>query len=800
MRKTFLLATLAAFLGGCSRPGNNLTVAGLQDQVEVVRDSVGVNHIYAKNEHDLFFSQGYCAAKDRLFQFEIWRRQATGSVAEILGPAEINRDIGARLFSFRGDMDSELNHYHPRGKEIITAFTDGINACIREVLADTALLPIEFRMLGIQPGLWSPRDVISRHQGILANLTDEIRFARAIITLGEAKVKDIIPYEPGEPDLTLDKSLDKTGLFDSVTSVYSAFRASLKYKPGYIAERYRNTADATALTAEAIQAEQEIIDNQKELIGSNNWIVAGTHTASGKPILANDPHRTIAVPSLRYMVHLNAPGWNVVGAGEPTIPGISIGHNDSGAWGLTIFNLDAEDIYVYKLNPANLEQYEYQGAWESMTAVPDTIRVKGGNNLVVKHRFTRHGPVMYIDSTRHVAYAARCAWLDIGAAPYLASLRIDQAQSWDEFREACSYSRLPGENMIWADTTGTIGWQAVGVAPIRRNYSGLVPVPGDGRFEWDSYLPISDLPHLVNPPNGYFATANENNVPADYPHRDAVGWNWADRFRVERIYEVLASKPIHTQEDMMKLQTDYTSLPARSLVPLLSGLESKDPLTESMRQRVLGWNKVIDKNSIEAAVYVTWERKLASRMRPLAVSADGQRFIRTISLRKVIAWSQGQGGPLKDASKRKDFLRTCLEESIADLVKQLGPDTSRWQYGQEKFHHTLIKHPLSAVVNADTRSTLNHGPLPRSGYGATPGVTSNTNNQGTGASFRIVADVSDWDKTMFTSTPGQSGDPKSPYYGNLFEKWANDEFFPIYFSRERVAKSARERVVLKPGR
>lgn len=794
MHKTSLLAVLVLILASCSKQGNDLAIQGLQDQVEVIRDSVGVNHIYAKNEHDLFFAQGYCAARDRLFQFEIWRRQATGTVAEILGPDEVTRDIGSRLFSFRGNMDEELNHYHPRGKEIITAFTDGINAYVKETLADTSLLPVEFRLLGIRPGLWTPRDVISRHQGILANLTDEVRIARAVVVLGEKKVKELIPFEPGDPNLTLDPLINKASLFDSVATLYSAFRASLRFKPEHIVPAYRLTATNDPLPT----LEESVTDQSKETIGSNNWIVAGSHSASGYPILANDPHRTIAVPSLRYMVHLNAPGWNVVGGGEPTIPGVSIGHNDHGAWGLTIFALDAEDIYVYKLNPANHNQYEYQGQWESMNLVPDTIRVKGEGSRYVTHRYTRHGPVMFLDTVQHIGYAARCAWLDIGAAPYLASLRIDQAKTWEEFREGCSYSRLPGENMIWADTAGHIGWQAVGVAPIRNTHSGLVPVPGNGMYEWGGYLPIQELPNVLDPAAGYFATANENNVPDGYPHRNAVGWNWADRFRVERVNEVLASRPKHTQEEMMQLQFDYVSLPARALVPLLSGVDVSDPLTDALRKRLLKWNYQIDKNSTEAAVYVLWERKLASAFRRLAVPSEAQKLIRTLPLRQVVAWTKGQGGPLKTEAVRKLLMKTCLEEAITDLSSLFGPDTSSWKYGHEKFHHTLIKHPLSQLVHDTLRARLNLGPLPRSGYGATPGVTYGNTNQLTGASLRIVADLSDWDKTMFSNTPGQSGDPRSPYYGNLFERWANDRHFPVYFSRIRVEKSARERMLLKP--
>lgn len=793
----FFPAALLAFIG-CQAPSGQLKVVGLQDEVTVLRDTAGVNHIYARNEHDLFFAQGYCAAKDRLFQFEIWRRQATGTVAEILGPEEVKRDIGARLFAFRGDMDAELNHYHPHGKEIINAFTDGINAYIDKVSADTSLLPIEFKLLGIRPGRWNTREVISRHQGLLFNLQDEIRYARAVVRLGEQKVKQIVPFEPGEPNLAFDPAINQAALFDSITSLYSAFRSTLKFRPEHLAEAYRNRKNYDLLASSDDQQIQQVIDNAKETVGSNNWILSAGRSVSGFPVLANDPHRAIAVPSLRYLVHLNAPGWNVVGGGEPTIPGVSIGHNEYGAWGLTIFNLDAEDIYVYKINPDNPDQYEFRGSWEAMTTVNDTILVKGSNPIMVTHRFTRHGPVMYVDTARHLAYGARCAWLDVGAAPYLASLRIDQARNWEEFREGCSYSRLPGENMIWADKTGNIGWQAVGVAPVRKNHSGLIPVPGDGRYEWDGYLPIKELPNLLNPAEGFFATANECNVPKGYTHRDAVGWNWADRFRVERINEVLASREKHTQEEMMALQYDYVSLPARNLVPLLAAVSSKDPVAEAFRRRLLKWDSHIDKNSVEAGVYVQWERKLASKIRKKVVPPEGQPYLRTISLRKVLAWCTAETGPLGNRASRNQFLLACLEESIADMQKSLGPDTAAWQYGQDKFHHVLIKHPLSNAVDSATRATLDHGPLPRSGYSATPGVTGSGNNQSTGASFRMVVDVSDWDKAMFTNTPGQSGDPRSPYYRNLFIPWARDRHFPVLFSREKVESNSHEKLVLKP--
>lgn len=787
------------FLASCQGDHHEeIKVEGLRQRVEVLRDTVGVNHIYAENEHDLFFAQGYCAARDRLFQFEIWRRQATGTLAEILGPDELDRDIGARLFKFRGNLKAELNHYHPRGEEIIHAFTEGINAYIRETEVDTSLLTLEFRLLGIRPGLWNPEDVISRHQGLLGNLPEEIRFSRAVAILGQERVKELVAFEPGDPSLLIDPVIDKSGLFDSIGLFYDAYKATVKFKPENLIASKRNQENFQALHREDEGSFRELMAHERESIGSNNWIVSGSRAESGLPLLANDPHRAITAPSLRYMVHLQAPGWNVLGGGEPTIPGVSIGHNENGAWGLTIFSLDGEDLYVYQLNPGNLNQYKHMGKWVDMTVMKETIPVKGQQSREVDLRYTQHGPLLHIDSARLVGYAVRCAWLEVGGAPYLASLRMDQAKTWEKFLEACSYSHIPGENMIWADRQGNIGWQAVGIAPRRKTHSGLVPVPGDGRYEWDNFLPIRSLPGKLNPPQGFLATANENNVPPEFPNREAVGWNWADRTRVERINEVLASNEKVTQKDMQQLQFDYVSIPARTLVPLLANVQSDQAMVEAFRTRLSKWNFTIDKNSVEASVYVTWEKKMGSVLRKQMVPESAQKYIRTIPLRKTIAWLTRSEVAFKSPADRNAFMIRCLEESVADLTTLLGPDTSKWVYGQVKMHHALIKHALSNAVDPETRKLLDAGPLPRSGYGSTPGMTANTSNQGSGASFRIVADVSDWDKTVFTNAPGQSGDPRSRYYRNLFQAWATDHHVPVFYSRDKVVRSASERTLLTP--
>ena len=775
-----------------------LDVKGLMEPVEILRDQWGVNHIYAENQNDLFFAQGYSAAKDRLFQFEIWRRQATGTVSEILGPDEVQRDIGARLFKFRGDLKKELNHYHPDGETIITAYTEGVNAYIDEVLSAPDLLPFEFKLLNIKPKKWTPEVVISRHQGLLGNINEELSLGMAVAAAGEDKVKELMWFHPGDPNLVMDAAIDGTLLTKDILSVYNAFRKSVSLKKKDIEFTEKDSVEVLPMLNDQLRRDyNQVFKHGQD--GSNNWVVSGKKTVNGSSILANDPHRRISVPSLRYMVHLVAPGWNVIGGGEPTIPGVSIGHNEYGAWGLTIYGIDGEDLYVYDLNPDNLEQYRYNGQWKSMTALEETIHVEGEASVQATLRYSIHGPVTYIDSLNHKGYAVKGAWMEVGGAPYLASLRMDQAKNWEEFREACGYSHIPGENMIWADKSGNIGWQVVGIGPIRKNFSGLVPVPGDGRYEWSGYLPIKDRPHILNPKEGFFATANENVTPEDYPHMNTVGYKWADAFRGERIREVLTSDENITMEDMVALQTDYFSIPARTLVPMLANLNLDSYLKNDAKEHLLSWDFVLDKNSIAAGVYAMWERKILDEGRRVFIPDELDGLV-SIQLTKIIKWLQNPDKKFgaDPVVGRDDFLIRTFEHALNELTKKLGGSLDDWEYGQEKYKHITFKHELSELMSDTWQEKVNAGPLPTGGNSFTLNVTGSSDNQYHGASFRIIMDVGDWDKTLMINAPGQSGDPQSPFYKNLFELWGNNEYFPSYFSKEKVKRVTKNQYLLKP--
>ena len=792
----FLCLTLTTSPLFAESPSSTLKVPGLTDTVEILVDRWGIAHIYAKNQHDLFFAQGYNSARDRLFQLEIWRRRVTGTMAEIQGYKAVDRDIGARLLRFRGDLSKEMMHYHPEGPQIIKAFVEGINAYINATEQHPELLPIEFRLLEITPQPWTPDIVLSRIGGLFMNLEEELLTAQRVRSVGTAMTLAMTDFSPKDPDLSPPQGLDLDTIPTTVLKYYTAARAAVKFQPeDVIAEARPDTATIAKLDN---SSSPSLVFSQQTSEGSNNWVISGTRTLTRHPIMANDPHRTITAPSLRYWVHLVAPGWNVIGGGEPHLPGVSIGHNQFGAWGLTIFPTDSEDLYVYETNPLDPNQYRYKGVWEDMKVLRESIPVKGQEPVTVELKYTRHGPVLAEDATYHKAYGLRAAWLDVGAAPYLASLRMDQAKNWEEFRAACAYSSAPSENMVWADVKGDIGWQATGTIPRRPNWDGMLPVPGDGRFEWAGILPSKELPFVANPSEGFFATANAENLPPGYPHQ--VSFLWEPPYRLARIRELLNARMGTTTVDVMRWQHDELSIPARTLVPLLHELHSENPATQAALERLQSWNYALTKDSIAAGIYAAWQQRLWENYRDRRVPGSARQYFTKMALQRltdsltVPDTLYGQD-PL---AGRDAFLLQSLEEAVQNLTSQFGPDMNRWTYGKAGYHHITIRHMLGEAVNAQYRAQLNVGPFPRGGDGFTVNNTDNNAEQRSGASFRIIADVADWDRSLGTNTPGQAGNPSDPHYRNLAEMWAAGKYFPVFYSREKIVTVTEKKFVLQP--
>jgi penicillin amidase len=535
--------------------------------------------------------------------------------------------------------------------------------------------------------------------------------------------------------------------------------------------------------------------------GSNDWVIAGSKSATGKPLLANDPHRNLDHPSLRYLVHLNAPGWNVIGSVVPWFPGVAIGHNDRIAWGLTVFAADVQDLYVEKLNPANSRQVESKGRFVDMEVVKDSIRVKGRPDPVeVEHFFTAHGPVVSIDAAAHVAYSLRWIGAQPGTAGYLGALSLDRASNWQEFRRALERWKVPGENFVYADVDGNIGYQAASLVPIRKNWQGLYPVPGwTGDYEWQGWRTIDELPHDFNPKSGYLATANDNTLPPDA--KPNINYSWSTPARISRIREVLGARNGFTVEDLARLQHDATPWNAEQLVPLLEPLRIRDADAEHARVLLLKWNRRLAQDSAAAAIYVEWEdmlrKGLAERHLDPVLATDYLRREADVLVPSLTKPSEAWFGA-HFAIARDELLESALVAAVGALKPPLGPDLDAWSWG--RLHSATFTHALAPVSDA-ARKRFNVGPFPRAGYGDTVFSTSGPEySQTDGATFREVMDVADWDRSIGTSAPGQSGQPGSPHFDDLARLWAAEQYFPYSFSPAQVEKNAEATLVLTPRR
>jgi penicillin amidase len=424
--------------------------------------------------------------------------------------------------------------------------------------------------------------------------------------------------------------------------------------------------------------------------------------------------------------------------------------------------------------------------------------VKGAAADTARLEFSHHEPVLARDAARHKAWVLRSTAFEPGTAPYLGALRYAQATSWEEFRAASTHVFAPAENMVWADTGGTIGWQVVGKAPRRPRHDGLVPVPGDGRFEWDGFLPVPELPHAVNPATGYVHTANEMNVPDGYAHLEAVGTQWADAYRAERIRDVLDTTTRATVPAMGALQYDAGSKPAEALVPLLRRLPGRPGSTlAAARDSLLAWDRVLAPGSVAAGIYQMWQRELRRAVSRVAMPERVRADAPPVPLSTVVRWLTAERSA-RDAMPQRVVLLATLQAAVDTLTARFGPDVSRWRYGQAGFHHVALEHPLAPVLAASQRAEWNFPALPMGGSGSTPWATGDGDRQVAGASFRIVIDLADLDASVATNTPGQSGDPRSPHYRDLYRDWAEGRYFPLAWSPAAVARVAESVVVLQP--
>jgi len=729
-------------------------LAGLAAPVRVTRDRWGVPHIVASTPDDLFFAQGFIQAEDRLFQMDLWRRSVQGRLAEVLGSNFVSRDAMTRRIQYRGNIDEEWASYGPDTRAIASAFVRGINAWV--ALARERP-PEPFVLAGWDPEFWRPEDLLNRTDAFLASRDAgaEVFRARLVTAVGARRAAALLGADAPEG---VPSGLDPAAI---------PFQAGDALRE--IGTRPFFTALARPLTA---RVEPDV---QPDLsAGSNAWAIAGRRSATGAAVLATDPHRLVANPSLRYLVHLTAPGWNVAGATAPWMPGVALGHNDRVAWGMTAVDVDTADLYVERVNPENSHQVEVGGRWQNTTVVNDSLLVKGrAEPTLFEREYTPHGVVVAIDHARHLMFTLRWSGMEPGGAGELGALALDRAASGSEVREALAHWKMPAVEVIYAEQNGAIGSQVAALIPVRRGWDGRLPVPGSsGRFEWSGWRTLDNLPHAVNPASGYLASANSS------------------RPRTERLREVLAAPRSLTTADSVRLQHDVRAWNADRLVPLFARLRSSRDDVEQVRERLLRWDHEVSIDAVEGAVYVTWERlvmrMLIERRVPRALvdefAARNADMLVPALVQPAPVWFDG------DVVKARDeLLLRALEATVDDFKGRSWRDMQK----------VIFSHPLAITEAARSRFSI--GPFDRAGYAQTVmSMSGQRPDAVVGASFNAVFDAADWDRSIAQSPPGQSDLPDSPHFADLAKLWAAGEYFPLAFSEKEVAANAHTTLMLVP--
>jgi penicillin G amidase len=769
-------------------------VAGLMDPADIVVDHWGIPHIFAANVRDAFFLQGYNAARDRLWQIDLWRKRGLGLLAKSLGPAYVEQDRAARLFLYRGDMQKEWAAYAPDSKGWVQAFVEGVNAYVAQVRAGSQPLPVEFSLTASQPEDWRAEDILRiRSHALVSNITSEVARARVVCAAGLQADRLRRKIEPSGHPMKIPDGLNPCDVPADVLKDYF-----LATKP--VDFNSLGTEQHAQLSPE-MQLEGVLREQSSE--GSNNWVISPSRTATGRAILANDPHRQLGVPSLRYVVGLNAPGLHVIGAGEPALPGISFGHNDDIAFGLTIFAIDQEDLYVYELKKGDPSSYRYRAGWEKMSIVHETIEVKGGASREVELRFTRHGPVLASNAAGNRAFAMRTVWNEPGLAGYFGSSRLLMAKNWTDFKAAGNAWGAPPLNLVYADVEGNIGWAASGRTPVRKNWDGLMPVPGDGRYEWAGFLGNDVLPSNFNPGAGFIATANEMNLPAGYPNeQNRIAFEWTDRSRIDRINELLGANSHSGIADSMAIQIDSVSTQSRRAIALLSHLDSPDADVTRALELLRAWDNNESTGSIAAAIYEVWATKhLGKSTVALAAPEAARALIGDGHLEAVISYLEHPDGALgaDPPMARNSLLLDSLKAALGELRQRLGANMDTWAWG--RLHHATFEPAVASLANPQLRAQMTVGPLQTPGSASTPrsqAYRASDFSVVSGASVRMVLDVGAWNNSMVINTPGESQDPMNAHYRDLFPLWAQGSYVPLRFDRAAVDRDAEVVMHLKP--
>lgn len=767
-------------------PSGRIRLAGLSKPVEVIRDRWGVPHIYAQNEQDLFFAQGYIHAQDRLFQMDTHRRVGSGRISEISGPSGLATDRFARYFGWPRIAETQTANVSAQVADVMRAYCAGVNTFIRQ-----GKMPLEFKILAYQPEEWRLFDTAAWGAvlawGLSVNWESEMIRSLLLESLGLEKTSDLtspydVEYQTIVPDGVVGQRLISKMLHD-----------------------YRQLL--TNMSLDTIPAGKGV--------GSNNWVVAGQHTMSGRPILANDPHLPPTFPALWYENHLIGGEFNVSGFTMPGVPGVIIGHNEHIAWGATNAFPDVQDTYIERFHPEDSVLYEFDGQWETAEIVKETIRVRGKKPVVEQVRYTRHGPV-FSDMWAEEGPTLSLKWASYYQNDQMRAIfDMNRAANWTQFRDALRHWGFPSQNIVYADREGNIGYTMPGLIPMRSKGAGVVPVPGwQETYEWRDWIPFDELPMSLNPAEGLIVSANNRVCGDDYPH--FLTSEYLPDYRAKRIIELLNEYVPLTLADNGRIQADTVSLQARRFLnltlPLLECQQVDHEKGKYALQLLRTWDCDMQADRVAPSLFFGWltlfttavyEQALGPELATKLLSlqpAEGFPLDPYLEVAPEIAMNWLDSGSPDWVGDIKPLLLPALQKTLIHLEKHFGRDPDGWQWG--KLHKINLRHPLSIIpgLGRSWKSRL----MPAGGDGYTVNQADvkmqfPPETVGVIASCRMLIDVGKWDNSLAVLAGGQSGHPASDHYRDGLADWENGRYHPMLFTRKKIEAAQEGRIFLEPA-
>ncbi|MEH1786213.1 penicillin acylase family protein [Nostoc sp.] len=792
----------------------------LKAEVSVQRDKWGIPHIYAANSHDLFMAQGYIHAQDRFWQMDFWRHIGSGRLSEMFGSSQVDTDKYLRTMGWARVAQQEIQEINAEMKAYLEAYADGVNAYLTE--HQGSALSLEYTVLkflnpGYKPEPWQILHSLTWGK-VMAydlgrNFESEIERAILLKTLTHTQVEELFPPYPQDLPVILPEFQEGEGARKGRNNNVEVLLDSPDVLP------------ALESINQPMMALEQLIGPTRIGIGSNNWVISGQRTATGKPILANDPHLGVQIPSIWYELGLHCTPksaecpYNVSGFSFAGMIGVIIGHSDRIAWGVTNVQSDVMDLYIEKINPNNPNQYEVNGKWVDMQLVQETIQVAGSQPIVQTVRYTRHGPILSdvspnlkqfqpiqpLELPQNYAVALRWTALAPSKLAY-AIPQINRAQNWQEFRTAASNYDVPAQNLVYADIDGNIGYQMPGKFPIRAQGDGRYPVPGwTDAYEWQGYIDFEKLPKSFNPPQGYIATAN-NLVNREYPY--LITRDWVYGYRAKRIVEMISqqTQPI-SLKDVRQIQGDDRNLNAQTLVPLLQSITVNTPRLQAAQKLLRDWNLQLGMTSPAAALFeVFWKHLLANTFHdqlPEKYFPDGgdrwYAVVANLVKQPNSAWWDNRNTP--KVENRDQIFQQSFIEALDELERIQSKEPKNWNWG--KLHTITFRNAtLGKSGVAPIEALFNRGAFATSGNGETV----NANRWRANKSFevtdipslRMIVDLGNLDNSVAIHTPGQSGHPFHSHYNDMVEPWRKIEYHQMLWESKNVTANTTDTLSLIP--